>query len=45
MVPSLINTKFKDHVVAAVGLQGTDCKDDIRIFPASVQQVFFILCP
>ena len=41
MVPSLINIKFKDHVVAAVDLQGTDRKYDIRIFPASAQQDFF----
>ena len=41
MVPSLINIKFKDHVVVAVGLQVTDCKDDIRIFLASAQQDFF----
>ena len=41
MVPSLINIKFKDHAVAAVGLQGTNRKDDIRIFLASAQQDFF----
>ena len=41
MVPSLINIKFKFHVVAAVDLQGTDRKYDIRIFPASAQQDFF----
>ena len=41
MVPSLINIKFKDHVVAAVGLKVNNHKDDIRNFLASAQQDFF----